>query len=253
MKNRIQSLITLLIIVVFVLSSSSISSAQQIKQFKVQNATLEECLKQIEKQTGLGYLSKGEDIRNVKGITYSVQNQDVKEVLKSIFAKSGFTFEINNGVILVIKEQIKPLPANKPQGKSDLTLKLKILDESTNEPVTGASALIRQFGVYGIADAEGNAIIKNLPSGVSLIEVQMLGYESYSSSINIDKDRDLVIKLKQTSLELEEVVVTATKSAAGTSTSSKIGRQAMDHLQATSLKRYNAAYSRDSYSPASVI
>jgi hypothetical protein len=236
MKNRIQSLITLLIIVVFVLSSSSISSAQQIKQFKVQNATLEECLKQIEKQTGLGYLSKGEDIRNVKGITYSVQNQDVKEVLKSIFAKSGFTFEINNGVILVIKEQIKPLPANKPQGKSDLTLKLKILDESTNEPVTGASALIRQFGVYGIADAEGNAIIKNLPSGVSLIEVQMLGYESYSSSINIDKDRDLVIKLKQTSLELEEVVVTAIKSAAGTSTSSKIGRQAMDHLQATSLK-----------------
>ncbi|GAB1475165.1 TonB-dependent receptor [Bacteroidota bacterium] len=235
MKNRIQSFIALTV-VIFVLASSTLASGQQIKQFKVENASLEECLKQIEKQTGLGYLSRGEDIKNVKGITYTAQNQDVKDILKNVFAKTGFTFEINNGVILVIKEQVKVTPVKKQQGKTDLTLNVKILDEATNEPVTGASALIRQFGLYGIAGVDGSAVVKNLPEGDVTIEVQMLGYETYISPLTIDRDKEVVIKLKQTSLELEEVVVTAVKSAAGTSTSSKIGRQAMDHLQATSLK-----------------
>ena len=81
MKNRIQSFIALTV-VIFVLASSTLASGQQLKQFKVENASLEECLKQIEKQTGLGYLSRGEDIKNVKGITYTAQNQDVKDIIK---------------------------------------------------------------------------------------------------------------------------------------------------------------------------
>ncbi len=71
---------------------------------------MEACLTPLEKQTGLGYLSRGEDIKNVKGITYTAQNQDVIDILKNVFAKTGFTFEINNGVILVIKEQVKVTP-----------------------------------------------------------------------------------------------------------------------------------------------
>ena len=39
----------------------------------------------------------------------------------------------------------------------------------------------------------------------------------------------------ETSLALDEVNVVATKNEAGQATSSKIGRQAIDHLQATSL------------------
>ncbi|MDP3437659.1 MAG: TonB-dependent receptor, partial [Bacteroidales bacterium] len=235
MKKLIQSLISLTVVLLLPAMVLTIN-AQQIKSFKVQNATLEECLKQIEKQTGLGYLSKGEDIKNVKGITFSAQNADVTVILKAILTNTGFTYEINNGVILIIKSIRKIMPEIKVDPRTDLTLRLIIVDETTKEPVTGASALIREYGAYGVADLEGVASIKNLPSGVVTLEIQMLGYEAYSGNINITTDREIVVNLKQTSLELDEVVVTATKSAAGTSTSSKIGRQAMDHLQATSLK-----------------
>jgi len=235
MKKLIQSLISLTVVLLLPAMVLTIN-AQQIKSFKVQNATLEECLKQIEKQTGLGYLSKGEDIKNVKGITFSAQNADVSVILKAILTNTGFTYEINNGVILIIKSIKKIMPEIKVDPRKDLTLRLKIMDEITKEPVTGASALIREYGAYGVADLDGVASIKNLPSGVVTLEIQMLGYETYSGNVSITSDREMVVNLKQTSLELDEVVVTATKSAAGTSTSSKIGRQAMDHLQATSLK-----------------
>ena len=225
----------LLILVVFLMPVFALPGfSQQIKSFSVQKATLEQCLKQIENQTGLGYLSKGEDIKEIKDITYSAENKDVKVILKDILSNTGFTFEIDNGVILIIKAPpTQPVKQNPPKGG---ILTLKIHDHETGEPLVGASALIRQYGAYGIADGLGLATIKNLPGGNATLEVMIIGYETYNNQILIDGDQDIAIRLKQTSLELDEVVVTATKSVAGTSTSSKIGRQAMDHLQATSLK-----------------
>ena len=56
----------LLILVVFLMPGFTLPGfSQQIKSFNVQKATLEQCLKQIENQTGLGYLSKGEDIKEI--------------------------------------------------------------------------------------------------------------------------------------------------------------------------------------------
>ncbi len=205
MKKLIQSLISLTVVLLLPAMVLTIN-AQQVKSFKVQNATLEECLKQIEKQTGLGYLSKGEDIKNVNGITFSAQNADVTVILKAILTNTGFTYEINNGVILIIKSTKKIMPEIKVTPRTDLTLRLIIVDETTKEPVTGASALIRQYGAYGVADLEGVASIKNLPTGVVTLEIQMLGYEAYSGNINITSDREMVVALKQTSLELEESV-----------------------------------------------
>ncbi|MFR7876857.1 MAG: TonB-dependent receptor plug domain-containing protein [Butyricimonas paravirosa] len=51
----------------------------------------------------------------------------------------------------------------------------------------------------------------------------------------MEVDFSLEIRMVETSLALDEVNVVATKNEAGQATSSKIGRQAIDHLQATSL------------------
>jgi|GEM_PF-130544 len=209
----------------------------QIKNFKVENATLEECLKQIERETGIGYLSTGDDIKKIKGITFSAVNADLATVLDKIFAGTNLAYQIKNNVILITKAKALP-ESNKVADLSPKSadLRLTIIDYASREPIIGASAVIKQFGIYGAADLDGVVILKNLPTGTAAIEVQMLGYENYVAQVVIDSNKDLIIRMKQTSLELEEVTVVAKASAAGTSTSSKIGRQAMDHLQATSLK-----------------
>lgn len=211
-------------------------NAQQIASFKVKNASLDECLKEIEKQTGLGYLYKGGDLRSIKGITFSAAKTSVKEVLQAILVNTGLVYEIDNGVILIIqtpKKEVKKSPKDKSK---PVSVNLKILDIASKEPIIGATAVIRQYGIYGVADIDGSLVLKNVPAGNATIEVQMLGYETSTQEFNLETSQNVVVSLRPTSLELEEVTVVAKSSVAGTSTSSRIGRQAMDHLQATSLK-----------------
>ena len=64
----------------------------------------------------------------------------------------------------------------------------------------------------------------------------MLGFEDFTEMFRFRSDSTFTVRIQESTLALEEVVVTAKPSAAGSSTSSNIGRMAIDHLQATSLK-----------------
>lgn len=65
--------------------------------------------------------------------------------------------------------------------------------------------------------------------------MRYVGYEKYQMVVDVTRDLDFKISITPTSLALKEVVVTAQQKASGASTTSIIGRQAIDHLQASSL------------------
>ena len=115
------------------------------------------------------------------------------------------------------------------------SIRLTVLDSLSGQVLIGAPCQIKELGVFAVTDVSGIAIFKNIPSGEAKIEISYLGYESGGKTINVTADLSLKIKLIETSLKLKEVNVVAKNSAAGSSTSSKIGRQAIDHLQATNL------------------
>ena len=117
-----------------------------------------------------------------------------------------------------------------------LSIGITVLSTSDGLPVTGASCLLTDYGIFAITDVDGKATLEKVPAGKASLSVQMLGFEDYLQSFNFQKDSSLVIKIDESSLALEQVVVTAKASATGASTSSTIGRMAIDHLQATSLK-----------------
>ena len=121
------------------------------------------------------------------------------------------------------------------KGKS-VNLKLRILSDTDGLPVIGASCLLTDYGIYDISDEEGRVQLDKVPVGKASLLVQILGYEDFQQAYNFQKDTTFTIRIQESSLALEEVVVTAKPSAAGASTSSSIGRMAIDHLQATSLK-----------------
>ena len=128
-----------------------------------------------------------------------------------------------------------PSAAAQPKDPS-LTLSLTILSDTDGQPVAGASCLLTDYGIFGIADAEGRVILQKVPAGKATVLIQMLGFEDWKETLDFQKDETLTFRIRESSLALEEVVVTAKPSAAGSSTSSSIGRMAIDHLQATSLK-----------------
>ena len=117
-----------------------------------------------------------------------------------------------------------------------LTLQLTVVSDTDKQPVAGAACLLSDYGIFAITDAEGRARLEKVPVGDATLSVQMLGFEDFAEMFRFRNDSTFTVRIQESSLALEEVVVTAKPSAAGSSTSSNIGRMAIDHLQATSLK-----------------
>lgn len=115
-------------------------------------------------------------------------------------------------------------------------ISVSVTDAQTKEAIIMGSVSLSPLGQFAMTDYKGKALIKNVPQGTYTLAVTYVGYETYTTQVVIrDKNLDMNIKMNEASLMLKEVSVTARQNTAGTSTSSIIGRQAIDHLQASSL------------------
>lgn len=115
------------------------------------------------------------------------------------------------------------------------TIKAVILDK-TGEPLSGATMQLVQSGLWGISGKDGEVEIRNVPRLPVAYKVSMLGYKDVEGEICLDGKDNVRILMEEESLSMREVVVVAQAGQGGESTTSIIGRQALDHLQATSLK-----------------
>lgn len=98
-----------------------------------------------------------------------------------------------------------------------------------------ATVQLQPAGVTTVTNADGQANISNVPDGEYVLHISYVGYEPVATRMKVTKDLQLRYALMPTSLSLKEVQVVAKQRESGASTSSVIGRQAIDHLQATSL------------------
>lgn len=125
------------------------------------------------------------------------------------------------------------------QGTSKATenhiVNIVVTDKNMKESVIMANCSLDPLGSFNVTDVDGKAVFQKVPAGTFTLKVSYVGYETYTAALKIDKDLTVSVQLVPTSLALKEVVVTAKQNASGASTSSIIGRQAIDHLQASSL------------------
>ena len=113
----------------------------------------------------------------------------------------------------------------------DLTVK----DKDTKEAIIMATVQLQPSGVLAVTDADGKATLRNITEGQYTLQVSYVGYEPQNIRVNVNKPLKMTCQLVPTTLALQEVNVVARQKAGGASTTSVIGRQAIDHLQASSL------------------
>ena len=128
-----------------------------------------------------------------------------------------------------------PLTLSAQKGGKGHSISLNVSEKTTKEPVVMATCQLEPIGIYAVTDTKGNATLKDIPEGSYTLTVSYVGFETIRQQLKVSKPLSLRLRMEETSLALGEVTVTARQNASGTSTSSIIGRQAIDHLQATSL------------------
>ncbi|HYQ58916.1 MAG TPA: TonB-dependent receptor [Draconibacterium sp.] len=110
-----------------------------------------------------------------------------------------------------------------------------VRDAFSQEYIAYANITFPDLGLGTSSNEKGEFTLNNIPAGRHKLAVTYIGYQEYNVDISFDKDESLIINLNKQSLGLKEVVVSAEHSSAGT-TSSKITSEAIDHVQATSLR-----------------
>jgi hypothetical protein len=173
-----------------------------------------------------------------------------QHILYETFYKSYYFIRIlKNNTIITMKKGIYTLimllfvlifsvQSTRAQGsnnKREYSVNLSVREKGTQESVMMATVSMKPLEAITVTDVDGKATIHNVPYGNYTIEISYVGFEKFTTTVLVNKNLNLNIQLTPTSLALKEVVVTAKQKSSGASTTTLIERQAIDHLQATSL------------------
>lgn len=194
------------------------ADAQRIASFKAVNASLNDCMKQIERQTGLGYLSKGGDLNGIRGISYSARDTDVATVLRAILAGTGLTWEIDNKVILLIAAQ-------KPDDASQRVL-TGLVTDAAGQPLAGVAVAMKGTNLAAVTGENGRFTLRVPNNGAGIVTFSYVGMAT--QEFPVDKRQSYAVTMKEAVQSMEDVVVTGyanIKKESFTGTSTQIRRE----------------------------
>lgn len=118
------------------------------------------------------------------------------------------------------------------------TFKGVVIERGTqNVPVEFATVQVLPQGSITMTNNRGEFTFERLSPGKVDVKIQFLGMETIDTTFNLIGGRVTTVNfsMQHSSFRLNEVSVVATGSKAGQATASNISRQAMDHLQTSSL------------------
>jgi len=116
------------------------------------------------------------------------------------------------------------------------TLEGKVTLSGSNAPIAFVQVFIKELAVWGISNEDGNFKISGIIPGTYILEASLLGFQKFSTTLTISNNvTSYRINMSEENFALSEIVVTA-QAGSSINSSSWIGSQALEHIQATTLK-----------------
>lgn len=192
----------------------------------VEKVSIRVALEKIKEAGNVHFVYEEASVDKASAITLSYRTETPLDViLDDLCKQSKLRYELQGDIVLLY-------PIRKQR---TYDVRVSLLDADNRQPLMMATCALNPLGAYAATDVDGKATLKSIPAGSYSLDISYVGFETIRRPIEVKEDLNLVIRMQPTSLALKEVVVVARQNAAGESTSSIIGRQAIDHLQAMSL------------------
>nr|WP_232325377.1 TonB-dependent receptor [Pedobacter panaciterrae] len=185
-----------------VLCASSVRSQnlnQKIK-LKLENASIENCLNTIEKQSNIQINAQVSLLnQNTKKISIDATEITVADALAKVLTNTNLEYKIIEGYVVITK---KPVP---------IIISGTIVDEKTGETLIGVGIRIKTGGGGSSTDMNGKFRI-TVPEGGAILVISYIGYQSVEIKVDANT-KELKIELKSSSTQLGEVTVQARRKA----------------------------------------
>lgn len=200
MKN-----LAILLFFVSIQVSASVLTPKEVT-LQLQNASLKECLEEIEKQTKLGFLYNGRELNQVLGINANYVNEDVKNVLNDILSDQGYDYDIKDDVILIKKETPKPETAKEEQETKKTITITGSVRESNGKPLPFAAVCFKGTTSGCVSAIDGTYSLEAPMEAGLILEISSLGFKTKEIEVNNRTTIDVI--LEEEMQGLDEVVIT---------------------------------------------
>jgi TonB-linked SusC/RagA family outer membrane protein len=183
----------------------SANSYTQTVTIHMENAPLENVLKEIKKQTDYNFFYESGLLQNAKLVNVSVNKFSIEQTLAICFQQQPFEYRVvENTVFIKRKEPAKP-EQNEIIQQNPGDLKGHI-ENSKGEPLAGTNITVKRTGKGTIADANGNFVLLDLNND-DVIIISYVGYQS--QSIKVGDRGTISLTLGETNNELDQVIMQA--------------------------------------------
>ena len=191
--------LTVLMLVVCLSQVVAATYAQTTKlSVSVKEETLENVLKQIEKQSEFLFFYNLEEVNKNEKISITKKNSSIQDILDVITEKTGLKYTIKDRHI-VLTVQNNPAPALVTQQVRKITGTVS----DAFGPIAGANIVEKGTTNGTTTDMEGNFSIE--VSDGAILQVSFIGY--IQQDIAVKNQRVINVMLKEDTQALEEVVV----------------------------------------------
>lgn len=196
--------------IVFLLLSLNVSATVlgQRVSLSMTDATLEDCIKSIEKQTELGFFYKARQVKRINGIDISMYDAMVSEVLEEVLAGTDLIYEIDKDVIVLksrpLYKSFKAPVVSENKAEIQKQVVKGVVRDEAGLTLPGAT-IIEKGTTNGVTtDSEGNYSIE-VAGQNSVLEFSFLGYQQQDIAVGSRTVIDVVMVLNVN--ELEEAIV----------------------------------------------
>lgn len=200
--------LTLVFLTAFLLNASAKTVAQNVT-LNVKNATLEKVFREIEHQTGYGFLFTGKMLRDASKVTLDVKNEPVAKVLEYVLSQQPLEYSIDNNTIVISRKE------NNFIATSNISVKNKILQvairgavtDENGSPLEGVSVIEKGTTNGTSSNAQGDFSI-NVNNNNSLLVFSRVGYSP--QTISLKGRTSINVRLLIDVTQNEEIVVAST-------------------------------------------
>ncbi len=192
--------LTILLIFLSVFSvNASVYSQQTLISLKMENATVSELLKEIQKQTEFQFFFNDELVNSQERVNIDMANKTVEDILDEAFSNTNITYQIVDKTIFISEAE-----KNEMKIAEAIEIKGKVTDVNGN-PLPGTT-ILEKGTLNGVTtDANGNYTL-TVSGTKSVIIISYLGFAS--QEVIIGNQTIINIVLKESSESLKEVVIT---------------------------------------------
>jgi TonB-linked SusC/RagA family outer membrane protein len=170
----------LLTVCTLTLSASVFPQSKKVT-LELKDVTIREAFDAIEKQSGFKFFYINEQVDVNRKVSLTVSNEQIEEVLSSMFAASSVKYKVFENNLVVLSPNLESAQQIRVTGK--------VTDAQTGESLPGVNIVVKGTSIGVTTDLDGKFSIELPGADVSLV-FSFIGYVSetvkYAGQANID-------------------------------------------------------------------